>query len=104
MPSLGRILQVRAAQARRCYNQALRSDPTLRGAIVVLVRIGGDGRVCEMRVLASDMPQSMTACALSYFAVSDADPYTPPIGGCVDATVPIKFVPQARDAGVRAAD
>jgi len=52
-PELGQVLQVRAAQARRCYNQALASDSSLKGHVTVAVRIGPSGNVCSATVASS---------------------------------------------------
>jgi len=97
---LGYALQMRAAETRRCYNQALASDPTLAGTMTVLVRIAEDGSTCQTRVLESDMTKGMTACALRFFDGADANSYPPPVGGCIDATVPMRFTPMTKDAGV----
>jgi hypothetical protein len=45
-PDLGPALQVRAAQARRCYNSALAQDSSLKGKVTIAVRIGPSGNVC----------------------------------------------------------
>jgi hypothetical protein len=94
-PELGQALQVRAAQARRCYNQALASDSSLKGHVTVAVRIGPTGGVCSATVAANDMGSPGVAnCALNIFRASTG--YPSPHGGCVDATVPMSFVPQGQ--------
>ncbi len=75
----------------------------MRGAIRVFVRIAENG-ACETRVSESDMPQGMTACALRFFEGADANSYPPPVGGCIDATVPMSFVPMPKDGGIGAFD
>jgi hypothetical protein len=93
-PELGQALQVRAAQARRCYNQALASDSSLKGHVTVSVRIGPGGNVCSATVASNDMGSAGVAnCAANLFR--NVGSYPSPRGGCVDATVPMSFVPQA---------
>jgi hypothetical protein len=94
-PELGQALQQRAAQSRRCYNEALARDPSLRGHVTVAVRVGTVGNVCSVNVTANDMGTPNVAnCAANIFARSGGLPS--PRGGCVDATVPISFVPQGQ--------
>jgi hypothetical protein len=54
-PELGQALQVRASQARRCYNQALAQDSTLKGHVSIAVRVGPSGNVCSAAVASNDM-------------------------------------------------
>lgn len=94
-PELGQALQVRASQARRCYNQALASDSSLRGHVSIAVRVGPSGNVCSAAVAANDMGSPNVAqCAANIFR--SAGSYPAPRGGCVDATVPMSFVPQGQ--------
>jgi len=94
-PELGQALQVRAAQARRCYNQALASDSSLKGHVTIAVRIGPSGNVCSAAVASNDMGSpSVANCAANIFRSSAG--YPSPRGGCVDATVPMAFVPQGQ--------
>jgi hypothetical protein len=90
---LGQALQVRASQARRCYNSALNQDSTLKGHVTISVRIGPAGNVCSASVASNDMGSpSVANCAANIFR--SAAGYPSPRGGCVDATVPLSFVPQ----------
>jgi hypothetical protein len=92
---LQQALQVRGAQSRRCYNQALNSDSTLRGHVTVTVRIGPGGNVCSAAVTANDMGSTAVAqCAANIFR--NASGYPAPRGGCVDVAVPLSFVPQGQ--------
>jgi hypothetical protein len=94
-PELGQALQIRASQARRCYNEALGRDPSLRGHVTVAVRIGTAGNVCSVNVTSNDMgTPSVANCAANIIARSGAFPV--PRGGCIDATVPMAFVPQGQ--------
>jgi hypothetical protein len=92
-PELGQALQVRASQARRCYNQALAQDSTLKGHVSIAVRVGPSGNVCSAAVASNDMGTPNVAnCVANIFR--QAASYPSPRGGCVDANVPISFVPQ----------
>jgi len=90
---LTQALQVRAQQARRCYNQALAQDSTLKGKVSIAVRVGPSGNVCSVGVASNDMGTPAVAnCAASIFRNSV---YPAPKGGCVDANVPLAFVSQS---------
>jgi hypothetical protein len=92
-PELGAALQVRAGQARRCYNQALSTDSSLRGHVTIAVRVGPGGNVCSANVATNDMGSpSVANCAANIFRMGGALPS--PSGGCVDANIPLSFVPQ----------
>lgn len=94
-PELAQALQVRAAQARRCYNQALTQDNSLRGHVSIAVRVGPSGNVCSATVAANDMgTPSVANCAANIFRSSGTLPA--PRGGCIDANVPMSFVPQGQ--------
>jgi len=91
-PELAQALQIRGIQARRCYNTALAQDSTLRGHVSIAVRIGPSGNVCSATVASNDMRSSSVAnCAANIFRSSGA--YPSPRGGCIDANVPLSFVP-----------
>jgi hypothetical protein len=93
-PELAQALQVRGAQARRCYNEALARDSSLRGHVSLAVRIGTAGNVCSVNVASNDMGTPAVAnCAAR---ILGAGSYPTPRGGCVDATVPLAFVPQGQ--------
>lgn len=93
-PELGAALSVRGQQARRCYNAALANDSSLRGHVTIAVRIGPSGNVCSASVAANDMSSpSVAACAANIFRNAS---YPAPHGGCVDATVPLSFIPQGQ--------
>lgn len=91
-PELEGALAFRAKQAHRCYDAALAQDPTLKGRISVSVRVAGNGQVCSANVGMNELSGSTVAqCVANMFRQSGHFPT--PTGGCVDATVPISFVP-----------
>jgi len=93
---LGMALQQRAGSARHCYNAALRVDPKLEGLLRVAVRIAPDGNVCSVAATESSVPADMAECVLGAFR---GTAYPAPVGGCVDATVPMSFKAQAPPSG-----
>jgi hypothetical protein len=93
-PELAQALQVRGAQARRCYNEALARDSSLRGHVSFAVRIGTAGNVCSVNVSSNDMGTPAVAnCAAR---ILGSGSYPTPRGGCIDANVPLAFVPQGQ--------
>ena len=93
-PELAQALQVRGAQARRCYNEALARDSSLRGHVSLAVRIGTAGNVCSVNVASNDMGTPAVAnCAAR---ILGSGSYPAPRGGCVDTQVPLSFVPQGQ--------
>ncbi|MGA2449116.1 MAG: AgmX/PglI C-terminal domain-containing protein [Polyangiaceae bacterium] len=94
-PGLEPALRVRANQARRCYDRALLQDSTLRGHVTILVRVGTSGAVCSATVTSNDMATPDVAnCAANIFRSSGTLPA--PRGGCIEAPVPLSFVPQGQ--------
>jgi hypothetical protein len=93
-PELEQALQIRGAQARRCYNSALAQDSSLKGHVTIAVRIGPSGNLCSAAVASNDMGSAGVAnCAANIFR---SNQYPSPHGGCVDANVPLSFVPQGQ--------
>jgi hypothetical protein len=91
-PELSQALAVRQSQARRCYNQALARDPSLKGRVTLDVRVGPAGNVCSVNIGSNDMgTTAVAACAANIFRSAS---YPAPKGGCVEANVPLRFVPQ----------
>jgi hypothetical protein len=92
---LEQALQVRGAQARRCYNQALSQDSSLKGRVTITVKVGASGNLCSANVTSNDMGSVMVAnCAANIFRQSAG--YPAPKGGCVEVGVPLSFVPQGQ--------
>ena len=93
-------LSRRAKQARRCYENALATDKTLRGRVRVHMVVGADGRICSARADSDKGMEAVASCAAAYFrSVAGDPPFPPPDGGCADITLPINFVPRTDDAG-----
>jgi hypothetical protein len=94
-PELEQALQVRGAQARRCYNSALAQDSSLKGHVTINVRIAPNGNLCSANVTSNDMgTNAVAACATNIFRANSS--YPAPHGGCVEIGVPLSFVPQGQ--------
>jgi hypothetical protein len=89
---LENALGFRAKQAHRCYDQALAQDSDLKGHVTIAVRVASNGTLCSANVAANDMGSDAVAtCVANVFRQSRSFPA--PKGGCIDAKVPINFVP-----------
>jgi hypothetical protein len=94
-PELEQALQVRGAQARRCYNSALAQDSSLKGHVTITVKIAPNGNLCSANITSNDMgTNAVAACATNIFRANSS--YPAPHGGCVEAAVPLAFVPQGQ--------
>jgi outer membrane biosynthesis protein TonB len=95
-PDLVNGLTLRAQQTRRCYNRALGNDPKIRGDMRILVVVARDGSTCDQRITESTLPAEMGECVLNTFR---GQSYSPPVDGCIDVTIPLRFEPATLDAG-----
>jgi hypothetical protein len=92
---LEQALQIRGTQTRRCYNAALALDSQLKGHVQITVRVGASGALCSANVTSNDMgTPSVANCAANIFRAVGG--YPQPKGGCVEAAVPLSFVPQGQ--------
>jgi hypothetical protein len=86
------VLRGKAGQARSCYERALTNNSSLSGSVVINVRVGPAGEACSASLGKDTLSDSVvTSCVLQRFRTG---PYPKPSGGCVDAEVPINFVPR----------
>ncbi len=91
-PSLRSVLSGKAAQARGCYERALRQNNMLAGRLKVGLRISPTGAVCSANVTMNELGDPLVAsCVVQMFRGSS---FPAPTGGCVDAEVPMKFEPR----------
>jgi hypothetical protein len=89
--SLRSVLAGRAAQARRCYERALMQNNMLQGRMQVSVRIGPTGSVCSANLTQNELDPGVGNCVLGIFRTTT---FPAPKGGCVDASVPLRFEPK----------
>ena len=86
-----------AAEARACYETALKQTPTLSGRMSLQLRIRHDGTSCQVRVLQNELSDNKTLmpCVRGVLEVN----YPKPQSGCVELVLPLRFVPEFVDAG-----
>jgi hypothetical protein len=90
--SLSIALSSKGGQARACYERALRTNNTLQGKMSINVRVGRGGQVCSAAIGSNALGDPGVAnCVLGQF---QAGSFPPPQGGCIDARVPLNFVPK----------
>ena len=90
--ALKSALAGRAGQARSCYERALRQNTMVQGRLVLNVRVGPNGQVCSAGVAQNSLGDpGVTSCVLQKFR---SGAFPAPQGGCIDAQVPMNFVPK----------
>lgn len=87
-------LAVRARQARRCYEMALKDDSELKGKISLTVKIASNGSVCSTSVTQNELP-NIAGCVENVFRRTSGT-FPNPKNGCVEVNVPMSFVPGGR--------
>ena len=91
-PQLQAALRGKAGQARGCYERALRQNNLLQGRVVVSVRIGPQGQVCNANIVQNALADpSVAGCVVQMFR---AGSFPAPQGGCAEANVPMNFIPK----------
>jgi outer membrane biosynthesis protein TonB len=84
-------LRAKAGQARSCYERALGNNGALAGKLEVALRVGANGAACSASVASDTLGDAaVKGCALARFR---GGRYPKPIGGCVDVSVPMNFMP-----------
>jgi outer membrane biosynthesis protein TonB len=90
-PALERQLGGLGRTARHCYDQALENNPGLKGRVTVAVRVGPTGLICAASVASSTLSDpGVGSCVARRFMGAQV---AAPQNGCVDAQVPLNFVP-----------
>jgi hypothetical protein len=85
-------LAFRAKTAHKCYDEALAQDSTLKGHVVISMRVGNNGTICKSSVESSELGNpSVAACMASRMGGGARLPS--PQGGCLDTNVPINLLP-----------
>ncbi len=94
-PILAAALRQRARAAKRCYEDALKKDPSLRGKVVLGLQLSDDGSVCESHIVSDSLqnPDALT-CIQNLFLGAR---FPAPVGGCVNVALPLVFA--VGDAG-----
>lgn len=88
-----RIVRQSFGRFRGCYEDGLRTNPTLEGRVTARFVIARDGSVATVQSGGSDLPDSrVVACVLrTYSSLS----FPPPKEGIVTVTYPLSFTPSA---------
>jgi hypothetical protein len=90
--NLRATLSAKGAQARGCYERALRQNNMLQGRLKIGLRIGPNSSVCSASVTSNELGDpGVASCVVQMFKSST---FPSPQGGCVDAEVPLKFEPK----------
>ena len=91
-PNFQSILRGRAAAAQRCYEKALAQQDQLQGKLMVSLCVGVGGGVCSASISNDSLGSPLVSqCVLNIYR---ATTFPSPKNGCVDAQVPLNFVPQ----------
>jgi hypothetical protein len=86
------IVRGRAQAAQRCYEKALAQQDSLQGKLSVNLCVGVGGGVCSASIASDSLGSPLVSqCVLNIFR---ATTFPSPKNGCVDAQVPLNFVPQ----------
>ena len=90
--AITQALSARAGSARPCYERALRVNSGLQGKLTVNVRVDPQGNVCSASVIEDAIHSvEVSNCVMGMFRSAK---FPPPTGGCVDARIPLSFVPR----------
>lgn len=93
-PSFSAALRTRAGQAQRCYEKALSQSEQLSGRLTVNLCVGVGGAVCGASIGNDSLNSPMVAqCVLNIYR---ATTFPSPKNGCVDAQVPLNFLPEKK--------
>ena len=92
--NLASALRSRAGTAQRCYEKALAQQEGLEGKLTLNLCVGVGGQVCSASVGSDSLRSPLVSqCVLNIFRSST---FPSPKNGCVEAQVPLNFVPQKR--------
>jgi hypothetical protein len=91
-PELVLNLTDKGENSRACYERELRLAPKLAGRVVLAIHIADDGRVVAVDVKKDEPNNSnLRSCLVDHFTTAW---FPPPAGGCIVATVPLRFDPK----------
>lgn len=93
-PSFSAVLRGRAGQAQRCYEKALSQQEGLQGKLSVSLCVGVGGAVCGASISKDTLGSPLVSqCVLNIYR---ATTFPSPKNGCVDAEVPLNFLPEKK--------
>jgi predicted kinase len=97
LPAVVRAMRAQVGEVRRCYEDALAGDPTLRGVVELRFTITVDGRLVDATARPSTPGlQPVAHCALGHLRGLS---WPPARGAAVDFSFPFTFAPE--DASTR---
>lgn len=91
-PQFSSQLQALAGRSRSCYERALLQNSELKGRLSVSVKVSPTGQVCSAKVTSNQTgDEGLSTCVTQIFRSAT---FAPPKNGCVEAAVPLNFVPK----------
>ena len=91
-PAIVSALHAKGAQARSCYEHALRQNSMLAGHMSIQLTINQSGQVCSSNVASNELGDpSVANCVL---AMMRGASFPAPPKGCVVVAVPLNFTPK----------
>jgi hypothetical protein len=91
-PALVSALHAKGAQARSCYEHALRQNSMLAGHMSISLTINQSGQVCSSNVASNELGDpSVANCVLQMMRGGS---FPAPTKGCVQVAVPLNFTPK----------
>ncbi len=84
------VLEARFQAAQACYQALLEQGSRATGRVEVMLRVGGDGRLCRSGIALTELGSlpEFERCVLGKLG----DSFPEPKGGCVDIRAPLRFV------------
>jgi hypothetical protein len=93
-PGFEAALRGRAGLAQRCYEKALSQQEGLSGKLSVSLCVGVGGGVCNASISSDSLGSPAVAqCVLNIYR---ATTFPSPKNGCVEAKVPLNFLPEKK--------
>jgi hypothetical protein len=91
-PAIVSALHAKGAQARSCYEHALRQNSMLAGHMSIQLTINQQGQVCSSNVASNELGDpSVANCVLQMMRGGS---FPAPPKGCVQVAVPLNFTPK----------
>ncbi|HWZ92230.1 MAG TPA: AgmX/PglI C-terminal domain-containing protein [Polyangiaceae bacterium] len=91
-PAIVSALHAKGAQARSCYEHALRQNSMLAGHMSIKLTINQSGQVCNSNVASNELGDpSVANCVLQMMRGGS---FPAPTKGCVEIAVPLNFTPK----------
>ena len=86
-----RRVRARMSELSKCYQVALENNPKLKGKVMFHVRVGPDGRVFNMFIKDSSLPDPGAQLCMN--KIWQGMQFEPPVNGALSIGYPITFTP-----------